>query len=69
MPNNYSIITNLRAQTEDYQIALFLYCLGPEALIIYKGMQFARKAEQKTLSKTVEKFDRFAIGEVNETFK
>ena len=69
MPNNYSIITNLRAQTEDYQIALFLYCLGSEALIIYNGMQFASKTEQKTLLKTVEKFDRFAIGEVNETFK
>ena len=43
--NNYSIITNLRAQTVDYRVALFLHCLGPEVLKIYNGMQFANETE------------------------
>ena len=67
--NNYSIITGLSTHTEDYRVALFLHCLGPEALKIYNGMQFANETEQKTLSKIVEKFDEFAIGEVNETYE
>lgn len=32
-------------------------------------MQFANEIEHKTLSKIVEKFDEFAIGEVNETYE
>lgn len=67
--NNYSIITGLSTHTEDYRVALFLHCLGPEALKIYNGMQFADETERKTLSKIVEKFDEFAIGEVNETYE
>ena len=46
-----------------------MHCLGPEALKIYNGMQFADETERKTLSKIVEKFDEFAIGEVNETYE
>jgi len=32
-------------------------------------MQFPNETEQKTLSKIVEKFDEFVIGEVNETYE
>lgn len=32
-------------------------------------MQFPNETEQKTLSKIVEKFDEFAIGEVNGTYE
>ena len=32
-------------------------------------MQFANETERKTLSKIIEKFDEFAIGEVNETYE
>ena len=67
--NNYSIITGLSAQTEDYRVALFLHCLGPEALKLFNGMQFANETERKTLVKIIEKFDEFAIGEVNETYE
>ena len=29
---NYAIITNLTVQTEQYRVALFLHCLGPDAM-------------------------------------
>lgn len=32
-------------------------------------MQFADETEQKTLSEIIEKFDKFAMGEVNETYE
>ena len=48
---NYAIITNLKAQTEQYRVALFLHCIGPEALKVYNGMQFADETERNTLAK------------------
>ena len=67
--DNYAIITNLTAQTEQYKVALFLHCLGPDAMKTYNGMQFANETEHNTLSKIIEKFDEFTIGEVNETYE
>ena len=66
---NYAIITNLTAQTEQYRVALFLHCLGPDAMKIYNRMQFAIETDRRTLSKIVEKFDELTIGEVNETYE
>ena len=66
---NYAIITNVTAQTKQYRIALFLHCLGPDAMKKYNGMQFAGETDRRTLSKIIEKFDEFTIGEVNETYQ
>ena len=38
--NNYAIIMNVRQQPETCQVALFLHCIGPEALNIFNGMSF-----------------------------
>ena len=65
---NYSIITNLSGQSEEYRVALFLHCIGPEALTIYNDMQFANDEERGSLATIIEKFDEFTIGEVNETY-
>ena len=66
---NYAIITNLTAQKEQYRVALFLHCLGPDAMKIYNGMQFVSETDRRTLSKNVEIFDGFTIREVNETYE
>ena len=66
---NYAIITNLTAQTKQYRVTLCLHCLGPDAMKIYNGMQFASETDCRTLSKIVKKFDKFTIGEVNETYE
>ena len=50
-------------------MALFLHCIGPEALKVYNGMQFANEAEHSKLNKIIEKFDEFVVGEVNETYE
>ena len=66
---NYAIITNLAAQTEQYRVALFLHCLGTDALKVYNGMQFETEEDRKSLEKIIQKFDEFTIGEVNETYE
>ncbi|KAK3752981.1 hypothetical protein QZH41_016289 [Actinostola sp. cb2023] len=69
MWQNYAVITNMRAQTEEYRIALFLHCIGPDALRIYNGFDFATEEEQKSLENVIQKFDQYAIGELNETYE
>ena len=66
---NYAIITNLNAQPEEYQVALFLHCIGSDALRIYNGFDFANEGDKKSISKTFELFDNYAMGEVNETYE
>ena len=66
---NYTIVANLTAQPEEYQVALFLHCMGAEALPVYNGLSFKSEEDKKKLSKIMEKLDEFAIGEVNETYE
>ena len=66
---NYSIIMNIDNQPEAYKVALFLHCIGPEAMKIYNGMSFESPEAKGTLSTIIDKFDQFTIGETNETYE
>lgn len=39
--NNYETVAQLNAQTEEYGIALFLYSIGPQAVITYNGFDLS----------------------------
>ena len=65
---NHAIITNLDKQSEQYRVALFLHCIGTEALKIYNGMSFTEE-ERGNLEAIMNKFDEFTIGEINETYE
>ena len=66
---NYSVITNLEKQNRQYQVALLLHVLGDEALRIYNGFTFDTAEENRTVKEILDKFDEFAIGELNETYE
>ena len=66
---NYSVITNLRAQSREYQVSLLLHTLGDEALKVYNGFQFATNEDVRTCDEIITKFDSFAIGETNECYE
>ena len=40
MWQNYTIVAKLNTQTDEYQRALFLHAIGPDALTLYNGMCF-----------------------------
>ena len=67
--HNYLIIMNVSQQPETYQVALFLHCIGPEALKIFNGMSFDNTQERDKLENIMKKFDEFTIGETNETYE
>ena len=65
MWDNYSIVAQLKSQTEEYRIATFLTAIGPEALDIYNGLE-CDKSKLKCISAA---FKVFAVGELNETYE
>ena len=64
--NNYVIIANMSVQSEEYKKALFLHTIGDDALKIYNGFDLA---EPHTTDDIIKEFDRYAIGERNETYE
>ena len=63
------IIAKLGTQPPEYKVALFLHCIGVDALKIFNGFQFDTPEDRNNLSKIIEKFDQYTIGELNETFE
>ena len=61
---NYAIITQLSKQPEDYQVALFLYSIGTEAVKTFNTFDLT-EGDKKSLKSIIEAFDKFAIGEKN----
>ena len=69
MWSNYMVAAQLETQPSAYKVALFLHCIGVDALKIYNGFQFDSPEDRNDLAKVIQKFDEFTIGELNETFE
>ena len=69
MWSNYIIITKLGTQPPEYKVALFLHCIGLDALKIFNGFQFDNPKDRSDLNKIIEKFDQYTTGELNEKFE
>ena len=67
--HNYAIITYLTRQSLQYQTALLLHTLGDEALKVYYGFQFSTPEDERTPTEIMQAFDKYAIGETNETYE
>ena len=66
---SYAIIARLDKFEENFKAALFLSVIGEEALEMFEGMDFATETDRNILSKIIEKFEEFCIGETNETYE
>ena len=56
-------------QPPAYKVALFLHCIGADALKIFNGFQFDSLDDRNDLAKVIQKFDEFTIGELDETLE
>lgn len=52
-----------------FQVTLLRQTLGAEGLKIYNGFKFETDENERTVQQIIEKFDSFAVGEVNETYE
>lgn len=65
---NYNIITGISRQNVDYQRAMFLHCIGTEALSVYNTFKLP-ETDDTTLEVIIEKFEQHIVGETNETYE
>ena len=67
--DNYAIVARLERFDEKFKTAMFLSVIGEDALEMFDGMDFKPETDRRILSKVVEKFEEFCIGETNETYE
>ena len=65
--DNYVIVSRLDKQQPDYQTAMFLHTIGTPGLKIYNSFEFNDDA--RNLEVILQKFNDYAIGELNETYE
>ena len=53
-----SLITSLHLKPQDYRVATFITCIGPEAIEIHGGLPFASEAEKGRIDKVLELWDQ-----------
>ena len=63
---NYEVVTDISAIELPKKKAMFLHCLEDDALEAYNTFQLGTEA---TIEEILARFDKFIIGEVNETYE
>lgn len=63
------VIAQLATQQPSYKVALFLHCIGADALKIFSRFQFDSPDDRNDLAKIIQDFNEFTIRELNETFE
>ena len=66
---NYEIASRLIKQGREERTATLLTCLGPDALEIVDGLNFASDLERTNPEVVIQKLETFCIGETNETYE
>lgn len=65
----YTTLANINAQPQKLRVALFLHLLDDDALRTYNSFQFTTPPEERKVAEIIEMFEKYAIGEVNETYE
>jgi hypothetical protein len=67
--DSYETVTDQKNDTSEYRTAVFLSCIGPDALDIYDGLSFASDDERNNIDTVIAKFEQYCIGSINETYE
>ena len=65
---NYSIASRLQEEPAEFQSAVFMTCIGDEALDVLEGLPLSTE-DRLDLSKIINAMETFCIGERNEVFE
>lgn len=67
--DNYALLSSFDKVPRDLQVAQLQNCLGDEALKMLSGFKFNTPAEERTVDEILTTFEKFVIGQVNETLE
>ena len=59
------LVKPLNEQTDEYQVAAFITCIGPKALAIHNGLPFQSEDEKKNLAKILDLWESYCLGKTN----
>ena len=65
----YVLLSNLSVKPREFQVALLENCLSDDVLRTNEGFNFSTPESQRTTLEIIDKFEHYAVGEVNETFE
>ena len=63
--NAYDLVTSLNEQTDEYQVAALITCIGPKALTIHNGLPFQSEDEKRNLAKILELWESYCLRKMN----
>ena len=58
---SYIVIAQLEMKPPAYKVAVFLHCIGVDALKIFNGFQFDGPGDENDLANIIQEFDEFAM--------
>ena len=65
---NYAVASRLKEENKDFQVAVFMTCIGDEGLDVFEGFRMSDE-ESQNLDQIIQAFETFCVGEVNEVFQ
>ena len=66
---NYAVASRLDKEEKDYQCAVFLACIGEDALEVFDGLPFAEGENKEDIDLVIKKFEEFCIGTTCEAYE
>ena len=66
---NYEIAVDLDSASDKKRAAVFLACIGSAAQSVFRTFQFTDAEHHTDVTKIMEAFDRYCIGETNVTYE
>ena len=65
---NYAIASRLKEENKEFQVAVFMTCIGDEGLDVLEGFRMSDEDSQD-LDQIIGAFETFCVGELNEVFQ
>ena len=65
---NYAVASRLKEENEEFQVAVFMICIGDEGLDVLEGFRMS-DVDSQDLDHIFRAFEKFCVGEVNEVFQ
>ena len=65
----YETITSLHLKPQNYRVATFIACIGPEAIEIHGGLPFASEEEKGRIDKVLELWNNYCVGKTNTIYE
>ena len=65
---NYAIASRLKEENKEFQVKVFMTCIGDEGLDVLEGFRMS-DVDSQDLNHIIQVFETFCVGEVNKVFQ